>query len=97
MTEHQPETDPQINVTTTPEEQAKRDEYRRRLAEALKDPTFAQSRAFRLVQMRTSGASDPPLLHRLPQSLPAGDYRTVQQDREEIRQKLGLKEEKYQA
>lgn len=97
MTEHQPELIPQINVTTTPEEQAKRDEYRRRLAEALKDPTFRAIEGFPIgTDEDILALSDPPYYTACPNPFLPEIIEQWQQEREEIRQKLGLKEEKYQ-
>ena len=97
MTEHQPELIPQINVTTTPEEQGKRDEYRRRLADYLKDPTFRAIEGFPIgTDEDILALSDPPYYTACPNPFLPEIIEQWQQEREEIRQKLGLKEEKYQ-
>ncbi len=97
MTEHQPELIPQTNVSTTPEEQAKRDEYRRRLADYLKDPTFRAIEGFPIgTDEDILALSDPPYYTACPNPFLPEIIEQWQQEREEIRQKLGLKEEKYQ-
>ena len=61
MTEHQPELIPQTNALTTPKEQAKRDEYRRRLVEYLKDPKFRAIEGFPIgTDEDILALSDPP-------------------------------------
>jgi DNA modification methylase len=95
--EHQPELIPQTNSTETPEEQAKRDEYRRRLAEYLKDPTFRATEGFPIgTDEDILALSDPPYYTACPNPFLPEIIEQWQQEREEIRQKLGLKEEKYQ-
>ncbi|GAP13549.1 DNA methylase [Longilinea arvoryzae] len=97
MTEHQPELIPQTNSTETPEEQAKRDEYRRRLVEYLKDPTFRATEGFPIgTDEDILALSDPPYYTACPNPFLPEIIDQWQQEREEIRQKLGLKEEKYQ-
>ena len=97
MTEHQPELIPQISATTTPEEQAKRDEYRHRLAEYLKDPAFRAIDGFPIgTDEDILALSDPPYYTACPNPFLPEIIDQWQQEREEIRQKLGLKEEKYQ-
>jgi len=97
MTEHQPELIPQTNATTTPEEQAKRNEYRRRLAEYLKDPEFRAIEGFPIgTDEDILALSDPPYYTACPNPFLPEIIEQWQQEREEIRQKLGLKEEKYQ-
>jgi len=97
MTEHQPELIPQTNVSTTPEEQAKRDEYRRRLVEYLKDPAFRAIEGFPIgTDEDILALSDPPYYTACPNPFLPEIIEQWQQEREEIRQKLGLKEEKYQ-
>jgi predicted RNA-binding Zn-ribbon protein involved in translation (DUF1610 family) len=97
MTEHQPELIPQSTVTTTPEEQAKRDEYRHRLAEYLKDPAFRAIEGFPIgTDEDILALSDPPYYTACPNPFLPEIIEQWQQEREETRQKLGLKEEKYQ-
>jgi len=97
MTDHQPELIPQTNVTTTPEEQAKRDEYRHRLAEYLKDPAFRAIEGFPIgTDEDILALSDPPYYTACPNPFLPEIIEQWQQEREETRQKLGLTEEKYQ-
>jgi len=97
MTEHQPELIPQTNSAATPEEQAKRDEYRRRLAEYLKDPTFRAIEGFPIgTDEDILALSDPPYYTACPNPFLPEIIEQWQQEREKTRQKLGLKEEKYQ-
>ena len=97
MTEHQPELIPQTNSELSQEEQAKRDEYRRRLAEYLKNPTFRAIEGFPIGSDEDILAlSDPPYYTACPNPFLPEIIEQWQQEREEIRQKLGLKEEKYQ-
>jgi len=97
MTEHQPELIPQTNVTTTPEEQATRDEYRRRLAEYLKDPEFRAIEGFPIgTDEDILALSDPPYYTACPNPFLPEILEQWQQEREEIQQKLGLRDEKYQ-
>ena len=97
MTEQQPELIPQTNTATTPEEQAKREEYRRRLAEYLKDPAFRAIEGFPIgTDEDILALSDPPYYTACPNPFLPEIIEQWQQEREEIRQKLGLKEEKYQ-
>jgi len=97
MTEHQPELIPQTNVSTTPEEQAKRDEYRRRLVEYLKDPAFRAIEGFPIGSDEDILAlSDPPYYTACPNPFLPEIIAEWQQEREDIREKLGLKDEKYQ-
>ena len=97
MTEHQPELIPHTNATTTPEEQAKREEYRRRLAEYLKDPEFRKIEGFPIgTDEDILALSDPPYYTACPNPFLPEIIEQWQQEREEIREKLGLREEKYQ-
>src|SRR5690606_20734551 len=97
MTEHQPELIPQTNVSTTPEEQAKRDEYRRRLVEYLKDPAFRAIEGFPIgTDEDILALSDPPYYTACPNPFLPEIIAEWQQEREDIREKLGLKDEKYQ-
>jgi len=91
MTEHQPELIPQTNVTTTPEEQATRDEYRRRLAEYLKDPEFRAIEGFPIgTDEDILALSDPPYYTACPNPFLPEILSQWQQEREEIREKLGF-------
>jgi predicted RNA-binding Zn-ribbon protein involved in translation (DUF1610 family) len=97
MTEHQPELISQTNPTIAPEEQAKRDEYRRRLTEVLKDPAFRAIEGFPIGSDEDILAlSDPPYYTACPNPFLPEILSQWQQEREEIRKKLGVKEEKYQ-
>lgn len=97
MTDHQPELIPQANDKFTPEEQAKRDEYRRRLAQYLKDPAFRAIEGFPIGSDEDILAlSDPPYYTACPNPFLPEIIEQWQQEREETRQKLGLKDEKYQ-
>ena len=97
MTEHQPELIPQTNALTTPKEQAKRDEYRRRLVEYLKDPKFRAIEGFPIgTDEDILALSDPPYYTACPNPFLPEIIEQWQQEREEIRHKLGMKEEKYQ-
>jgi len=97
MTEYQPELIPQTNNAMSPEEQAKREEYRRRLAEYLKDPEFRSIEGFPIgTDEDILALSDPPYYTACPNPFLPKIIEQWQREREEIRQKLGLKEEKYQ-
>jgi len=97
MIELQPELIPQENSIVTPEEQAKRDEYRHRLAEYLKDPAFRAIEGFPIgTDEDILALSDPPYYTACPNPFLPEIIEQWQQEREEIRQKLGLKDEKYQ-
>ncbi len=95
--EHQPELIPQTKAATTPEEQAKHEEYRRRLAEYLKDPAFRDIEGFPIgTDEDILALSDPPYYTACPNPFLPEIIEQWQQEREEIQQKLGLKDEKYQ-
>jgi DNA modification methylase/predicted RNA-binding Zn-ribbon protein involved in translation (DUF1610 family) len=97
MTEHQAELYQQANSESSPEEQAKREEYRRRLAEYLKDPAFRAIEGFPIgTDEDILALSDPPYYTACPNPFLPEIIEQWQQEREEIRQKLGLKDEKYQ-
>ena len=88
----QPETHPQ-----SPAEQAQRDVYRRRLAEYLKDPQFRAIEGFPIgTDEDILALSDPPYYTACPNPFLLEIISEWQQERKEIRQKLGLKEESYQ-
>ena len=97
MTDHQPELIPQTNTATTPEEQVKRDEYRRRLAEYLKDPAFRAIEGFPIgTDEDILALSDPPYYTACPNPFLPEILSQWQQEREEMRKKLGLKDDNYQ-
>ena len=97
MTDQQPELLPQANSEISPEEQAKREEYRERLAEYLKDPDFRAIEGFPLgTDEDILALSDPPYYTACPNPFLPEILEQWQQERQETRQKLGLKEEKYQ-
>ncbi len=97
MTEQQPELIPQVNSQLSPEEQAKREEYRRRLAEYLKDPAFRAIEGFPIgTDEDILALSDPPYYTACPNPFLPEILSQWQQEREEIRQQLGLSGEVYQ-
>lgn len=97
MTEQQPELYQQASNDISPEDQANRNEYRRRLAEYLKDPAFRAIEGFPIgTDEDILALSDPPYYTACPNPFLPEIIEQWQQEREEIRQKLGLKEEKYQ-
>jgi DNA modification methylase len=97
MTEHQPELLPNQTATTSPEDQAKHEEYRRRLAEYLKGPAFRAIEGFPIGSDEDILAlSDPPYYTACPNPFLPEIIADWQQEREEIRQKLGLMDEDYQ-
>jgi len=97
MTEQQPELLPQPISEISAEAQAKREEYRRRLAEYLKDPLFRAIEGFPIGSDEDILAlSDPPYYTACPNPFLPEIIEQWQQEREETREKLGLKEESYQ-
>ncbi|GAP40682.1 DNA methyltransferase [Flexilinea flocculi] len=97
MTEYQPELIPPKNSALTPEEQTKCEEYRQRLAAYLKDPAFRAIEGFPIgTDEDILALSDPPYYTACPNPFLLEILSQWQQEREEIRSKLGLKEEKYQ-
>jgi hypothetical protein len=81
----------------SPEEQAKHDEYRRRLAEYLKDPAFRAIEGFPIgTDEDILALSDPPYYTACPNPFLAEIIAEWQREREELRQKLGLRNESYQ-
>jgi DNA modification methylase len=97
MTEHQDELLPNKISQLTSEEQAKRGEYRRRLAEYLKDPDFRAIEGFPIGSDEDILAlSDPPYYTACPNPFLPEIITEWQQGREETRKKLGLKEDRYQ-
>ncbi len=97
MTEQQPELLPNQTDAISPADQAKREEYRRRLAEYLKDPAFRAIEGFPIgTDEDILELSDPPYYTACPNPFLPEILSQWQQEREEIRKKLGLKEDKYQ-
>ncbi|OJX40738.1 MAG: hypothetical protein BGO78_06030 [Chloroflexi bacterium 44-23] len=81
----------------SPEEQAKREEYRRRLAEYLKDPAFRAIEGFPIgTDEDILALSDPPYYTACPNPFIPEIIAEWQEEREGIRKELGLKEESYQ-
>ncbi|MBP9676776.1 MAG: hypothetical protein KBD67_08570, partial [Anaerolineaceae bacterium] len=97
MTEQQPELYQQASNYISPEDQAKREEYRRRLAEYLKDPAFRAIEGFPIgTDEDILALSDPPFYTACPNPFLPEILSQWQQERKEIRQKLGLKDDSYQ-
>ena len=97
MTDQQPELLPHANSEISPEEQAKREEYRRRLAEYLKDPAFRAIEGFPIgTDEDILALSDPPYYTACPNPFIPEIIAEWQEEREGIRKELGLKEESYQ-
>ncbi len=97
MTEHQPEIFPNKPASITPADQAKKVIYRQRLADYLKDPEFRAMEGFPIgTDEDILALSDPPYYTACPNPFMEEIITEWQQEREEIRQKLGLKEESYQ-
>ena len=97
MSEQQPELYQQASNYISPEDQAKREEYRRRLAEYLKDPAFRAIEGFPIgTDEDILALSDPPYYTACPNPFLPEILSQWQQERKEIRQKLGLKDDSYQ-
>jgi rubredoxin len=97
MTEQQSELMPHTSNEPSPEEQVKREEYSHRLAEYLKDPAFRAIEGFPIgTDEDILALSDPPYYTACPNPFLAEIIADWQQEREEVRKQLGLKEEKYQ-
>lgn len=97
MTEQQPELYQQASNDISPEEQAKREEYRRRLAEYLKDPAFRAIEGFPIgTDEDILALSDPPYYTACPNPFLPEIITEWQREREDTRKKLGLKEDRYQ-
>jgi len=91
MTEQQPELIPPTNDATTPEEQAKRSEYRRRLAEYLKDPAFRAIEGFPIgTDEAILALSDPPYYTACPNPFIPEIMDGWQRERVQTRAALGL-------
>ncbi len=97
MTEYQPDLIHEERAEYSAADQARREEYRRRLAEYLKDPAFRAIEGFPIGSDEDILAlSDPPYYTACPNPFLPEIIEQWQQEREEIREKLGLKDEKYQ-
>ena len=97
MTEQQPELLPNQIDAISPAEQAKREEYRRRLAEYLKDPAFRAIEGFPIGSDEDIlTLSDPPYYTACPNPFLPEIIAEWQLDRKELRKKLGLKKDLYQ-
>jgi hypothetical protein len=95
--EQQPELYQQASNDISPDDQAKRNEYRRRLAEYLKDPAFRAIEGFPIgTDEDILALSDPPYYTACPNPFLPEIITQWQQEREDTRKKLGLKEDRYQ-
>ncbi len=82
---------PVYDVKETPEEKAKKEHYRQRLAEKLKDPEFRQIEGFPLgTDEAILALSDPPYYTACPNPFLDEILAEWQQERREIRKELGL-------
>ncbi len=97
MTEQQPELLPNQIDAISPADHAKREEYRRRLAEYLKDPMFRTIEGFPIgTDEDILALSDPPYYTACPNPFLPEIITEWQQEREKTREKLDLKEDRYQ-
>jgi len=97
MTEHQPELLSNENQSLSPEEQARCDAARKRLAELLKDPQFRAIEGFPIGQDEDILAlSDPPYYTACPNPFLPEIIVEWQQDREALRKPLKLSGQSYQ-
>ena len=97
MTDPQPELLPQEPAETSSVAQAQSDEYRRRLAEALKDPAFRAIEGFPIGKDEDILAlSDPPYYTACPNPFLPEIIAQWQQERAELRKQLGLNDDSYQ-
>jgi DNA modification methylase len=97
MTEQQPELLPDQIDAISPADQAKREEYHRRLAEYLKDPAFRAIEGFPIgTDEDILALSDPPYYTACPNPFLPEIIADWQLEREKTREKLGLKEDLYQ-
>jgi DNA modification methylase len=97
MTEHQPELIREEHPEYAALDPTRRDEYRRRLAEYLKDPQFRAIEGFPIgTNEDILALSDPPYYTACPNPFLPEIIAEWQQERGEMRQKLGLKGESYQ-
>ena len=95
----QPEliSEPRGEYTVPPEQQAEKEAYRERLSLHLKDPAFRQIEGFPIGEDEAIMAlSDPPYYTACPNPFLAEIIAGWQQEREAMRQKLGLRDESYQ-
>jgi rubredoxin len=91
VTEQQPDLLPSPTAAISPADQAKRDEYRRRLAEYLKDPDFRAIEGFPIgTDEDILALSDPPYYTACPNPFLPEIIAGWQQERKEMRKKLGL-------
>jgi hypothetical protein len=78
------------------EEHAKRDKYHRRLVEYLKDPAFRSIEGFPIgTDEDILALSDPPYYTAYPNPFLPEIIEQWQQEWEETRKKLGLKDDRY--
>ncbi len=97
MTEHQPELIREEHAEITTLDPAKREEYRRRLAELLKDPQFRAIEGFPIGSDEDILAlSDPPYYTACPNPFLPEIIFEWQKEREALRRKLKLSGESYQ-
>ena len=97
MTDHQPELIREEHAEYSALDQSRRDEYRRRLAEYLKDPNFRAIEGFPIgTDEDILALSDPPYYTACPNPFLPEIIAGWQQERETLRQKMGLNEETYQ-
>jgi len=97
MTDPQPELLPQEPAPTSTEERAQSEEYRRRLAEYLKDPAFRAIEGFPIgTDEDILALSDPPYYTACPNPFLPEIIAQWQQERAQLREQLGLKDDAYQ-
>lgn len=97
MTDNQPELLPSQTKPSSPAEQAKRDAYRQRLAEYLKDSQFRAIEGFPIgTDEDILALSDPPYYTACPNPFLPEIIAEWQAEREELRKNLELTEEGYQ-
>jgi len=97
MTDPQPELLPQEPAEISSVAQAQSNEYRRHLAEALKDPQFRAIEGFPLGKDEDILAlSDPPYYTACPNPFLPEIIDQWQQERSELRKQLGLNDDSYQ-
>ncbi len=97
MTDPQPELLPQEPAETSSEAQAQNEEYRRRLAEYLKDPAFRAIEGFPIgTDEDILALSDPPYFTACPNPFLPEIISQWQQERTELRKQMGLKDDNYQ-
>ena len=97
MTDPQPELLPQEPAHASTEERAQSEEYRRRLAEYLKDPAFRAIEGFPIgTDEDILALSDPPYYTACPNPFLPEIIAQWQQERVQLREQLGLKDDAYQ-